>query len=431
MLFVFLGVLFGGILVGIPIVFSMAIANLVMLNIMGFPVVSYAQKLFNGMDSFALLAVPFYMFVGEIMNRGGIAKRLMIFSDALVGHIKGGLGHVNILSSMFFGGISGSAIADTAAIGGLLIPTMEEEGYEPAYSAAITASSSVIGIIIPPSIPFILYGVTTSTSITRMFIGGIIPGILTGFILMGVTLLTVGKHKKDLNSGQKRYFSIKKVLFSFKDAWAALIVPFIIVVGILAGVFTATEAGVVAAIVALILGMVVFRELKIRDLPQFLFKTSKTTASVLFLCGNASVTAYLLTLAQVPQELAMMFSTISDNPVVILIVANILLLLVGFVMDITPAILILGPVLLPVMTRFGIDPVFWGVIMCMNLGIGLITPPVGTVLFVASGVAGVKMEQLVKAIIPFFIGMVCLLVLLIAFPQLVTFLPDLLLPVVR
>ncbi|WP_319472873.1 TRAP transporter large permease [uncultured Sphaerochaeta sp.] len=429
MLFIFLGVLFVSILFGIPIVFGMAIANLVMLKIMDFPMVSYAQKLFNGMDSFALLAVPFYMFVGEVMNRGGIAKRLMVFSDTLVGHIKGGLGHVNILSSMFFGGISGSAIADTAAIGGLLIPTMEEEGYDPAYSAAVTASSSVIGIIIPPSIPFILYGVTTSTSISRMFIGGIIPGILAGLILMLVTLLTVDKNKVDKNNGQKKRFVIKNVFLSLKDAWAALIIPFIIVVGILAGVFTATEAGVVAAILALLLGLFVFKELKIKDLPQVIFNTSKTTASVLFLCGNASVTAYLLTLAQVPQELAIMFGSLSENPMVIIIVANVLLLLVGFVMDITPAILILGPVLLPVMTNFGVDPIFWGVIMCVNLGIGLITPPVGTVLFVAAGITKIKMEQLVKAIIPFFIGMVGLLLLLIIFPQLITYLPYLLLPV--
>nr|WP_319521008.1 TRAP transporter large permease [uncultured Sphaerochaeta sp.] len=421
--------LFVSILFGIPIVFGMAIANLVMLKIMDFPMVSYAQKLFNGMDSFALLAVPFYMFVGEVMNRGGIAKRLMVFSDTLVGHIKGGLGHVNILSSMFFGGISGSAIADTAAIGGLLIPTMEEEGYDPAYSAAVTASSSVIGIIIPPSIPFILYGVTTSTSISRMFIGGIIPGILAGLILMLVTLLTVDKNKVDKNNGQKKRFVIKNVFLSLKDAWAALIIPFIIVVGILAGVFTATEAGVVAAILALLLGLFVFKELKIKDLPQVIFNTSKTTASVLFLCGNASVTAYLLTLAQVPQELAIMFGSLSENPMVIIIVANVLLLLVGFVMDITPAILILGPVLLPVMTNFGVDPIFWGVIMCVNLGIGLITPPVGTVLFVAAGITKIKMEQLVKAIIPFFIGMVGLLLLLIIFPQLITYLPYLLLPV--
>ena len=407
MFFIFLGVLFVSILLGIPIVFGMAIANLVMLRIMDFPMVSYAQKLFNGMDSFALLAVPFYMFVGEVMNRGGIAKRLMVFSDTLVGHIKGGLGHVNILSSMFFGGISGSAIADTAAIGGLLIPTMEEEGYDPAYSAAVTASSSVIGIIIPPSIPFILYGVTTSTSISRMFIGGIIPGILAGLILMFVTLLTVNKHKIDKNSGQKRHFILRNVFTSLKEAWAALIIPFIIVVGILAGIFTATEAGVVAAIMALLLGLFVFKELKIKDLPQVIFNTSKTTASVLFLCGNASVTAYLLTLAQVPQELAIMFGSLSDNPMVIIIVANILLLLVGFVMDITPAILILGPVLLPVMTNFGVDPVFWGVIMCVNLGIGLITPPVGTVLFVAAGITKIKMEQLIKGLCPDMFAISC------------------------
>ena len=305
---------------------------------------------------------------------------------------------------------------------------MEEEGYDPPYSAAVTASSSVIGIIIPPSIPFILYGVTTGTSISRMFVGGIIPGILTGFTLMFITFLTVGNHKVDKNNGVKKHFVLKNVFSSLKEAWSALIVPLIIIVGILAGVFTATEAGVVAAIVALGLGLFVFQELNIKDLPEILFNTSKTTASVLFLCGNASVTAYLLTLAQVPQELAMVFSTLSDNPIVIIIVANILLLLVGFVMDITPAILILGPVLLPVMTNYGVDPVFWGVIMCINLGIGLITPPVGTVLFVASGVANIKMEALVKAIVPFFVGMVGLLVVLIIFPQLITFLPDLLLP---
>ena len=430
MLFTFLGILFGGILLGIPIVFCMAIANVVMLLIMDFPMVSYIQKLFTGMDSFALLAVPFYMFVGEVMNRGGIAKRLLVFSDSLVGHIKGGLGHVNILSSMFFGGISGSAIADTAAIGGLLIPPMNEEGYEPSYSAAITASSSVIGVIIPPSIPFILYGVTTSTSISKLFIGGIIPGILTGFILMFVTVLTVGKHKKDLYNGEKRRFVLKNVFLSLKDAWTALLVPFIIVGGILAGVFTATEAGVVAALVALFLGLFVFKELNLKDLPNVLFNTAKTTASVLFLCGTASVTAYLLTLAHVPQEITSVFSSVSDNPVIVVIMANILLLLVGFVMDITPAILILSPVLLPVMTSYGIDPVFWGVITCINLGIGLITPPVGTVLYVASGVAKVTMEELVKSLLPFFIGMVFLLVLLIAFPSLVTFLPNLLMPTV-
>jgi tripartite ATP-independent transporter DctM subunit len=232
----------------------------------------------------------------------------------------------------------------------------------------------------------------------------------------------------DKNNGEKRHFSIKRVFSSLGEAWTALLVPFIIVIGILAGVFTATEAGVIAAIVALFLGLFVFKELKIRDLPTVLFNTSKTTASVLFLCGNASVTAYLLTLAQVPQDLAMMFNSVSNNPLVIVILANVLLLLVGFVMDLTPAILILSPVLLPVMTSYGIDPVFWGVITCINLGIGLITPPVGTVLFVASGVANVKMQELVRAIIPFFIGMCFLLVLLISFPSLITFLPDLLLP---
>ena len=426
MLGIFLATLLGGIILGVPVVFCIALANIIIIMSMDFPLISFAQKLMNGMDNFSLLAVPFYMFVGEIMNYGGIAQRLLRFSDSLVGHIPGGLGHVNILSSMFFGGISGSAIADTSAIGGLLIPPMNKEGYEPSYSAAITASSSVIGIIIPPSIPFILYGVTTSTSISEMFIGGIIPGVMMGVTLMIVTGLTLRKHKHKVDGIAVHKFSFGNVWSAFKEAWSALIIPFIIVGGILGGVFTATEAGVIAAVVSLFLGIFVFKELSIRRIPLVLFNTAKTTGSVLFLCGTASVTAYLLTLAQVPQEITSVFTSISDSPFVAIIMANVLLLLVGFVMDITPTILILSPVLMPVMAKYGIDPVYWGVVMCINLGIGLVTPPVGTVLYVACGVAKIRMEMLIKSLLPFFIGMCIVLLLLILFPSLVTFLPELL-----
>lgn len=429
MLWIFLGTLFLFVLLGIPVAFSLGLSNLVLMFAMDMPFMVLAQKIVSGMNSFPLLAIPFFMFVGEIMNRGGIAKRLVNFADSLVGYITGGLGHVNILASMFFGGISGSAIADTAAIGGLLIPPMIKQKYPADYSAAITASSAVIGIIIPPSIPFILYGIITNTSIAKLFLGGIIPGILVGLALMVTTYFTSKKHGygnvEELGL-KKAKFSFKRVLETFKGAWLALSIPVVVVGGILGGIFTATEAGVIAALVSLILGLFVYKEIGVRDLPEIFVNTAKTTAIVLFLCGMAMVTAWLLTIAQVPFALADMLTAITNSPLGVLLIANILLFLVGFVMDLTPAMLILAPILLPVMESVGIDPVYFGVLMSINLGIGLITPPVGTVLYVACGVADVKMEQLVKSIMPFLLTLLVVLILLILFPQLVMFIPSLL-----
>ena len=427
MLWLFLGTLFLFIALGIPVVFSLGLSNLALMIAMGMPFMVLPQKIISGMNSFPLLAIPFFMFVGEIMNHGGIAKRLVRFADALVGHITGGLGHVNILASMFFGGISGSAIADTAAIGGLLVPPMIKQKFPADYSAAVTASSAVIGIIIPPSIPFILYGIITNTSIARMFLGGIIPGFVVGISLMVTTYFTTkhyGYGKLEAGVMQQR-FSLSRVWESFKDAWLALSIPVIVVGGILGGIFTATEAGVVAALVALILGLFVYRQITFKDIPGILFNTAKTTAVVLFLCGMAMVTAWLLTRARVPFALADLLTSFTSSPIIILLIANVLLFLVGFVMDLTPAMLILAPILLPVMKNVGIDPVYFGVIMSINLGIGLITPPVGTVLYVACGVADIKLEELVRAIIPFLITLLIVLGLLIAFPQLVLFIPNL------
>jgi tripartite ATP-independent transporter DctM subunit len=388
---------------------------------MGIPYMVLPSKIISGMNSFPLLAIPFFMFVGEVMNDGGIAKRLVNFADAWVGHITGGLGHVNILSSMFFGGISGSAIADTAAIGGLIIPPMVEEGYPPDYAAAVTASSSVIGIIIPPSIPFILYGIITSTSIARLFMGGIIPGILVGFALMVTTYITC--RKKGYGKTEQK-FMVSRLWTTLKESWLALIIPLIVVGGILAGIFTATEAGAVAASVTLILGLFVYKRITIKNLPRILLNTAKTTGVVLFLCGMAMGTAWILTRARVPFKLAALLTSITTSPLIVLIMANILLFLVGFVMDLTPAMLILAPILLPVMTSVGIDPVYFGVIMSINLGIGLVTPPVGTVLYVACGVAGVSLEELVKAILPFLVTLAVVLIILLLFPQLVLFIPN-------
>jgi tripartite ATP-independent transporter DctM subunit len=426
MLWLFLGTLFFFVTLGIPVVFSLGLANLAIMTAMDMPFLVMPQKMISGMNSFPLLAIPFFMFVGEVMNRGGIAKRLVDFADALVGHITGGLGHVNILASMFFGGISGSAIADTAAIGGLLIPPMRKQNFPAAYSGAITAASAVIGIIIPPSIPFILYGIITGTSIAKLFLGGIIPGILVGLSLMVTTYFTTRKHGYGrLSSTGSNRFVPGRVWQTFKRAWLALSIPIIVVGGILGGIFTATEAGVVAAFAALFLGLFVFREITFRDLPDILYNTARITAVVLFLCGMAMVTAWLLTRARIPFELANLLTSFTDSPLLVLLMTNVLLFLVGVVMDLTPAMLILAPILMPAMQKFGIDPVYFGVIMSMNLGIGLITPPVGTVLYVACGVAEVKLEELVGAILPFVCTLLAVLGLLIAFPQIVMFIPNL------
>lgn len=426
MLWLFLGTLFFFVTLGIPVVFSLGLANLAIMTAMDMPFLVMPQKMISGMNSFPLLAIPFFMFVGEVMNRGGIAKRLVDFADALVGHITGGLGHVNILASMFFGGISGSAIADTAAIGGLLIPPMRKQNFPAAYSGAITAASAVIGIIIPPSIPFILYGIITGTSIAKLFLGGIVPGILVGLSLMVTTYFTTRKHGYGrLSSTGSNRFVPGRVWQTFKRAWLALSIPIIVVGGILGGIFTATEAGVVAAFAALFLGLFVFREITFRDLPDILYNTARITAVVLFLCGMAMVTAWLLTRARIPFELANLLTSFTDSPLLVLLMTNVLLFLVGVVMDLTPAMLILAPILMPAMQKFGIDPVYFGVIMSMNLGIGLITPPVGTVLYVACGVAEVKLEELVGAILPFVFTLLAVLGLLIAFPQIVMFIPNL------
>ena len=423
-LWLFLGTLFAFIVLGIPVVFSLGLANITILTAMDIPYMVLASKIISGMNSFPLLAIPFFMFVGEVMNRGGIAKRLVDLADSLVGFVTGGLGHVNILASMFFGGISGSAIADTAAIGGLLVPPMIKQKYPADYSAAVTASSAVIGIIIPPSIPFILYGIITNTSITRMFLGGIIPGVIVGLALMVTTYFTAKKYGYG-KVGEGRRFELKRLWSALQRAWLALIIPVIVVGGILGGIFTATEAGVVAAFVALVLGLFIYKEITLKDLPEIIINTAKTTAIVLFLCGMAMVTAWLLTRARVPFALAELLTSYTTSPLGILLIANLLLFLVGFVIDLTPAMLILAPILLPVMERVGIDPVYFGVIMSINLGIGLTTPPVGTVLYVACGVADIKLEELVRAIIPFLITLLIVLFLLVLFPPLVMFIPDL------
>jgi tripartite ATP-independent transporter DctM subunit len=421
MLVIFLGALFGFLLIGVPVAFCLGLAALIMMNIQGFGNDVLVQKMVGGIDSFPLLAVPFFMLAGEIMNTGGIAKRIINLSNSMVGHVTGGLGLVNIVASMFFGGISGSSVADTAAIGGLLIPAMVEDGYDADFSAAVTASSSTMGIVIPPSIPMILFGLISGVSVVRMFLGGIIPGLMIGFALLFLTYFI----SKRRNYPKGEPFSFRRVFVALKDSIWAVFLPVIIIGGILSGKFTPTEAAVISVIYALFVSLIIYKEMTIRDLPRIFVDTAKTTGIVMLVAGAAMVVAWLLTVVQIPQSIATAVLSVTREPFIVLLIINFFLLLVGMVMDLTPALLILAPVLLPVALQVGIDPVFFGVMMVINLGIGLVTPPVGTILYIACGIAKISIERITKAMLPFLATQVVVLMLIIIFPQLVLWIPSL------
>ena len=420
MLWVFLAVLFSGILVGVPISIALGLSAIVMMLAMDANTSLLVEQAVRGVNSFPLLAIPFFVLVGEIMSTGGIARRLVAFAQALVGFVAGGLGQVNVAASMFFGGISGSAVADASAIGGIMIPPMKREGYTAAHATAITVSAAVIGIIIPPSIPMILYGIVTETSISALFVGGIIPGLLIGVALMITTYFT----SRNSEGAKRQPFSLPALGKSFRAAWLGLLLQVIIVGGILGGVFTATEAAVIAVVYALAISMFVYKEIRLRDLGPILVRTGRLTGMVLFLLALATSVAFLLTTAQVPQDLVAATEGISTNPYVVLSIMCVMLLLVGVVMDLTPAMVILAPIMAPIVVSAGVDPVYFGVLMSFVLGIGLITPPVGTVLYVGCAVGRVSMEELLRSMPPFYLAMLAVLVALIAFPQLILFLPS-------
>ncbi|MGY2463797.1 TRAP transporter large permease [Vreelandella sulfidaeris] len=421
MLWIFLGILFASLALGLPIAFGLGIAAVVMALLSDIPLSILIEQSIRGVNSFPLLAIPFFILVGEVMSNGGIARRLMELAGALVGFVRGGLGQVAITGSMFFGGISGSAVADTAATGAMMIPSMTKQGYTAPQATAINTVSSVIGIIIPPSIPLILFGIVTETSISRLFIAGIVPGILIGFGLMATTFImaTIG------HAGQTRKFRFDVLWQAFKAAWLALVLPVIVIGGIIGGVFTATEAAVAALLYSLFISLVVYREFKITALWGMLIRTARLTGMVLLLLAFATVIAWFLTINMVPQTLVTQVQAITQDPFLLLLIVAGLLLLVGFVMDLTPAMVIMAPMLTPIVTSVGVDPVYFGVLMAFILGIGLLTPPVGTCLYVGCGVGKVSMEQLVKAMLPYYATLLVVLVILIAFPGIVTWLPDL------
>lgn len=417
----FLVVLFITILIGLPIGFGVGITAVSVMFFLDMNnIMMIARRLITGVDIYTLLAIPFFMLAGEIMNKSGIVKDLLHFSRALVGRFVGGLAHVNVLMSMLFAGLSGSSVADTSAIGSILIPMMKEEGYDKPFSVAITCSSSLIGVIIPPSIPMIIIGSIAQISIVKLFLGGAIPGILVGFALMGLSYYYA--KKRNYPVGEKIGFT--EFLGVTKHTFWALILPLIILGGILSGLFTATEAGAIAAVYAMIVARVVYK-VKWKEYPNILLTAAINTGIVMLICGTAMALTWYLATAQVPQHLTKYMMAVTENKWVFLFVLNIMLFLVGTVIDLTPSLFLLVPILLPVSTYFGIDPIHFGVIMVANLSVGLITPPVGTVLYVGTTIGGIELHTLVKELLPMYFVLFMTVMLITYAPPLVLWLPSL------
>jgi tripartite ATP-independent transporter DctM subunit len=400
MLIWFLPVFLMFLLLGLPVFFALLAAPgmLLWLNGQERDITLLYRNVYNGMDSFPLMAIPFFMLAGELMNRGGITARLVEFAQAMMGHFRGGLAHVNVLSSMLFAGLSGSAVADTSAIGSMLIPAMEKQGYTRRFSAAITAASSVIGPIIPPSGIMIIYAYVMGESVAALFLAGIVPGILVGVGLMVVVSWMADRY--DFPVATRRYSWPERGKASLK-AFFPLMTPVIILGGILGGIFTPTEAAAVAVGYAIFIGLFIMKTLRLADLPDVLARAATTSAVVLLLVGAAMAFKTVVSLSHAPETLAAIILSITDNPLMLLFLINILLFIVGMFLDAGPAIIILGPILGPIFVSMGIDPVHFAIIMSVNLTVGLATPPMGLVLFVASSVSGERVETIARAIIPF------------------------------
>jgi len=400
MLALFLPIFLLLLMIGLPVFFGLLAAPGLLLWLNGQPrdLALLYRNVYNGMDSFPLMAIPFFMLAGVLMNRGGITARLIEFSQAIMGHFRGGLAHVNILSSMLFAGLSGSAVADTSAIGSMLIPAMVKNGYTRKFSAAITAASSVIGPIIPPSGIMIIYSYVMGESVAALFLAGIIPGILVGLGLMLMTWVMAQRY--DFPVATKRSTWSERGNASIK-AFFPLLTPVIILGGILGGIFTPTEASAVAVAYALIVSLFILKSMTVRDLPKLLTEAAMVSSVVLLLVGAAMAFKTVVSLSHAPEILAAWILSLSDNPLILLFLINLLLFVVGMFLDAGPAIIILAPILGPIFINLGVHPVHFAIIMSVNLTVGLATPPMGLVLFVASSVSGERIESISKAILPF------------------------------
>ena len=410
--------------IGTPVAWSIAISSLLTI-IISLPFIpaatTIAQRMATGLDSFTLLAIPFFILSGQLMTHGGIASRLIGFAKTIVGALPGGLALINIISAMLMGAIAGSAMASASAMGSILGPEMEKEGYDKEYGAAVNITSSTIGLVIPPSNVLIVYSLASGgVSIAALFLAGYIPGILTGLFLMIVA--SIWAKKKGYPTSKKS--SLNNIFKTFIVAIPSLFLLFIVIGGIVSGIFTATEASAIAVIYTLILGMV-YKEIKLKNIPDILMEASKTSAVIMLLIAASMSMSWIMSFENIPQNLSEFLLSLSDNKIIILLIVNLLLLFVGIFMDMTPAVLIFTPIFLPIVTSIGINPIQFGIIMVLNLCIGLCTPPVGSVLFVGIGLAKTSIEKVIKPLLPLFIAMIFSLILITLFPALTLWLPSL------
>jgi len=419
----FIALLLCFLLLGIPVAFSLGLVGLVIalskgiFNPIIIPHIMYAQ----GIDSFPLLAVPLFILAGAIMEEGGISNRLVEFAQFIVGRIRGGLAQVSVLTGMFFGGISGSAVADAAAVGSVLIPAMKKRKYAPGFSSALTAASGAMGPIIPPSIPMVIYAVIANASVAELFLGGIIPGLLFGLILMGYAYFFAKKHRYPREDVPLTLTTFWRV---FRRAILPLLMPVIIVGGIFSGIFTATESAVVAVIYSLLIAIFVYRELPLKRIPAIFISAAKSTASIMYIIGMASFLSWVITSEQIPQQVAQFFFEVSEQPWIIIIMLNIMILLLGCFIDPVSILILMTPIALPIIRQIGMDPVHFGVIITMNICIGSLTPPVGTLLFVSSRIGDVHLYEISKAVIPMVVLIIGLLLLVSLIPGSVMYLPS-------
>jgi len=413
---IFLAALLGTMALGIPIAFALLLSGVaLMLHLDLFDAQILAQNVINGADSFPLLAVPFFMLAGELMNEGGLSRRIVALALALVGHLRGGLGFVAIVAACLLAALSGSAVADTAALAALLLPMMVRAGHDKATAGGLIASAGIIAPVIPPSIGFVIFGVTANVSISKLFMAGIVPGLLMG-IGIAVSWWFVAQ-RENVRPPPKASLAVR--LHALKDALWALGLPVIVLVGLKMGVFTPTEAAVVAAVYALLVSVLVYRELRLPQLLPVFIAAARTTAVIMFLVASAMVSAWLITVAQIPAQLVDLLQPLLSSPTLLLLAIMLLIIAVGMAMDMTPTILILTPVLMPVVKAAGIDPVYFGVLFMINLAIGLITPPVGVVLNVVAGVGKMKIDQVTRGVLPFMAAQLVVLFLLVLFPAVV------------
>lgn len=410
--------------IGTPVAWSISISSVLtmLVSIPALPAfTTVSQRMGTGLDSFALLAIPFFILSGQLMNKGGIAHRLIAFAKTLVGALPGGLALINVIGAMLMGAIAGSAMASASAMGSILGPEMEKEGYSKEFGAAVNITSATTGLIIPPSNVLIVYSLASGgVSIAALFLAGYIPGILTGLFLMIVASFWAKKKKYKL--GERS--SLKQVGKTFIDAVPSLFLLVIVIGGIVTGIFTATEASAIAVLYTLILGFI-YKEINLKTLPEILLDSSSTTAVVMLLIGASMSMSWVMSFENIPQDISSSLLAISDNKIVILLIINLILLFVGIFMDMTPAVLIFTPIFLPVVTKLGLDPIHFGIIMVLNLCIGLCTPPVGSVLFVGVGVAQTTIQKVMKPLLPLFLAMVIALFLVTYIPELTLWLPSL------